>query len=302
MSAITNVWRQLVQRRLWPVAIVLIAALAAVPLTLAKQPEPAAPAPSPAPAADADSQDALLAAEPIVAKGAAVDTTKGHKVVGKAKNPFGVAKPAGSGSDAAPNSKGSVVAKTRTGSDETPSSGSGSGGGTPSTGTTPSTPAAPVAPATPAEPAPKPKTYAPQELTIRFGSEEGKRQSLKRLQALPSEDNPVLIYLGLLKDGKTAEFMVGDGVTPVGDGECRPSAEECETVRLRAGETEFFDVADATGTVTEQFQLDLIKVHRGGSASASKAKAKASLKAAVRLLHGDAGLRSTVGQTTARLP
>ena len=39
MSAVTNMWRQLVQRRLWPVAILLIAALAAVPLTLAKEPE-----------------------------------------------------------------------------------------------------------------------------------------------------------------------------------------------------------------------------------------------------------------------
>ena len=298
MSAITNVWRQLVQRRLWPVAIVLIAALAAVPLTLAKQPEPAAPAPSPAPAAEADSQDALLAAEPIVAKGAAVDTAKRHKVVGKAKNPFGVAKPAGSGSDAAPNSKGSVVTKTRSKDDDAPST--GSGGGTPSTGTSTPTQPAPAAPVTPAAPQPKPKTYAPQELTVRFGSDESKRQSLKRLQALPSEESPVLIYLGLLKDGKTAEFLVGDGVVPVGDGECRPSPEECETVRMRAGETEFFDVKDATGNVVEEYQLDLLKVHRGGGASASKAKA--SVKAATRLVSGGAGLRATVGQSIARLP
>ena len=47
MTAVTNLWRQLVQRRLWPVAILLIAALVAVPLMLAKDPEPA-PAPPPA--------------------------------------------------------------------------------------------------------------------------------------------------------------------------------------------------------------------------------------------------------------
>ena len=41
MSIVTDTWRQLVRRRLWPVAVLLVAALAAVPLLLAKDPEPA---------------------------------------------------------------------------------------------------------------------------------------------------------------------------------------------------------------------------------------------------------------------
>jgi hypothetical protein len=292
MSAVTNLWRQLVQRRLWPVAIVLVAALAAVPLMLAKDPE-VQPAP-PAPQVDTTSE---LATAPIVTPASAEASAKRRKVLGTAKNPF--AKPAKPKAASAPTGDRSVVQTSPTGgknSDDSPST--GSGGGSPSTG--PSTPTAPVEPATPAEPQPKPKTYAPQELTVRFGGDESKRQSLKRLQALPSEESPVLIYLGLLKDGKTAEFMVGDGVVPLGDGECRPSPEECETVRMRAGETEFFDIKDAIGNVVEQYQLDLLKVHRGGGASASKAKA--SVKAATRLVRGDAGLRATVGQSIARLP
>ena len=88
MSALTNVWRQLVQRRLWPVAILLIAALAAVPLALAQEPKPAAPA---APTvASKDSGDSALATEPIVAQATAADRTKRRKVLGSAKNPFGV--------------------------------------------------------------------------------------------------------------------------------------------------------------------------------------------------------------------
>ena len=47
MSVITDTWRQLVRRRLWPVAALLVAALAAVPFLLAKDPEPA-PVASPA--------------------------------------------------------------------------------------------------------------------------------------------------------------------------------------------------------------------------------------------------------------
>jgi hypothetical protein len=297
MSAVTNLWRQLVQRRLWPVAIVLVAALAAVPLMLAKDPE--VQPPPPAPQVDTNSE---LATAPIVTAATAEDRANRRKVLGAAKNPFGA--PAKPKTSSAPTGNRSVVQTSPTGGnkpdDTSSSTGDGGGSTAPSTGTT--APAAPAAPVTPAEPEPKPKTYAPQELTVRFGGDESKRQSLKRLQALPSEESPALIYMGLLKDGKTAEFMVGDGVVPVGDGECRPSPEECEIVRLRAGETEFFDITDETGAVTEQFQLDLIKIHRGGGASASKSRAKASVKAATRLLHGDAGLRSTVGQSTARLP
>ena len=42
------------QRRLLPVAILLVAALVAVPFLLAKDPEPVAPAPAPAAAEAAD--------------------------------------------------------------------------------------------------------------------------------------------------------------------------------------------------------------------------------------------------------
>ena len=59
----------------------------------------------------------------------------------------------------------------------------------------------------------------------------------------------------------------------MGDGDCRPSPDECETLRLRAGDTEFFDVKDETGAVTAQYQLDLLKIHTSSTTSASKAKA-----------------------------
>ena len=293
MSAITNMWRQLVQRRLWPVAILLIAALAAVPLALAKDPEPPAPAPAP-PASATDSGETALATDAIVAKATSADRAKRRKVLGTAKNPFGLPPKEDAGSAAAPNSDGAVVAKTDT-SDAGSQPGSGSGGD--SSSGSPSTPSTPSAPATPA---PEPKTYALQELTVRFGTADSMdRKSLKRLQPLPSAALPVLIYMGVLKDGKTAVFLVDQGVTPVGDGECKPTPEDCETIRLRAGETEFLDVTDETGAVSEQYQLDLIKIHNSSSASASSAKSsRASSKPRARRSE----LRSVAGHVSAYLP
>jgi hypothetical protein len=274
MSAITNVWRQLVQRRLWPVAILLIAALAAVPLALAQQPEPVPPAP---PVAKADTAEAALETEPIVAQATAADRSKRRKVLGHAKNPFGLPKSATDGSAEPPSSTTTTVSPTS----EDRGTSSGSSGET----TSPGGGSQPTAPAAPTEPAQPPvKTYDRYDLTVRFGDSEagGGRTTVKRLQPLPSAEEPVLIYLGVLSDGKTAVFLVKNGVVAVGDGECKPSPESCETIRLRAGETQFIDVKDETGNVTGQYQLDLLKIHKGTTASASKARA--SSKAGARLL------------------
>ena len=137
-------------------------------------------------------------------------------------------------------------------------------------------------------------------MTVRFGGADGaKRQSVEKLQPVPSAELPVLIYMGVLKDGKTAVFLVDQGLTPVGDGECKPSPEECETIRLREGETEFFDVTDDTGNVSQQYQLDLIKIHNASNASASKAK-KSRKASTSRLRRSELG--AVVGRTSAFLP
>jgi hypothetical protein len=292
MSPVTNVWRQLVQRRLWPVAIVLIAALAAVPLLLAKNPEP--PASPPAVNIDTNGE---LADTPIVAPATEADQPKRRKVLGTPKNPFGVAKPAGAASGS-PADAGPTVVNTPTGGDSGSNTGASGGGGT-----APSAPAttAPLAPAEPAEPTPAQKTYEPEELTVRFGDGDNTtRRSLKKYEPLPSAALPSVVYMGVLDDGKTAVFLLEAGVTPDGDGECRPTPEQCETIRLRVGETEFFDVADEAGSVTQQFQLDLLKIHnvKKKQSSPPRTSSAAGLKSAPRR----SKLRSVAGRVAAHLP
>jgi hypothetical protein len=293
MSPVTNVWRQLVQRRLWPVAILLIAALAAVPMMLAKDPEPAV---SPPPAAPDTTSE--LATTPIVTQATPADRAKRRKVLGAKKNPFATAKRKDPAS-ALEDTEGPVVVKTPTGEKSGGDTGSSAGGDT-SGGSAPSTGAPAPTTTTPAAPAPAPRKYAHEELTVRFGgAEDAKRRSVQRLQALPSAELPVLIYLGVLKDGKTAVFLVDGGVTPVGDGECKPSPDNCETIRLREGETEFLDVKDEAGNVAQQYQLDLIKIHNSSKASASKA-GKSRTASTSRLRRSE--LRAVVGRVSAQLP
>jgi hypothetical protein len=97
--------------------------------------------------------------------------------------------------------------------------------------------------------------------------------SLPRLKPLPDAAEAALVYLGVSDDHKSAIFMVDSNVEPQGDGSCQPSPVNCETIRLREGETEFFDVLGEDGESTAQFQLDLIKIRRSTTASAAKAAA-----------------------------
>jgi hypothetical protein len=274
MSILTSTWHELVRRRLWPVALLLLAAIAAVPLLLAKDPEPAPPAPV-ANNSDNSAAAAAAATAPVVSLVDDADAAKRRRVLGARKNPFEPA-PVKIVAAKTTTAKSTTTTTTTSGSS---SSGADTGGSSAPSGGS-STPPASTPPAS-TPPAPKP-TYELYSLTVRFGASDEPslpKMNLPRLKALPSAEDPVLLYLGLAKDNKTAVFMVDSNVEPQGDGTCDPSPANCETIRLRVGDTEFFDVKDEKGEVTAQYELDLlaVKTHTTSSASAAAAaRAKVS--------------------------
>src|SRR5215203_4894906 len=87
MSILTSTWHELLRRKLLPVAILLLAALVAVPFLLAKDPEPAAPVPT---AADdtAPAMAAAATADPVVTLVQDGERTERRRVLGVRKNPF----------------------------------------------------------------------------------------------------------------------------------------------------------------------------------------------------------------------
>jgi hypothetical protein len=268
VKPLETVWAELVSRRLLPVAIVLVAALAAIPFLLAKDPEPVAPVTSPVSSAPVTT---TAADDPVVALVADGERTKRRRVLGARKNPFEPAAAPKAAKTAQTLGSDPVTTQTTTTGDTPDPASSKSTGGS-------STPpaAAPPASAPPATTPEAPqKHYELHSLTVRFGSTEGdlKKMNLPRLKALPDAEAPVLVYLGLAKDNKTAIFMVDSNVEPQGDGSCDPSPANCETIRVRVGDTEFFDVKDEGGETSAQYQLDLLAIKRSTTASASKAKA-----------------------------
>jgi hypothetical protein len=249
MTVVTNTWQQLVRRRLWPFALLLVAALVAVPFVLASEPEPLPTPAVSAPAVSTDADDAL--AEPVVAKVDAEDRSRRRRVLGSRKDPF---KPA----PVKKAKSATTTTTTTTTTDTQPTTGTpGSTTGTGGSGLMPSL-APPVD-------APKPKAPPAGSVTVRFGDAAGDdlpKGVLEKLAPLPDDEEPLIVYLGLSKDGKRAKFLIDAALTPTGDGTCKPHTYSCETVELRRGETEFFDVVDPeTNEVGAQYQLDLVAIN-----------------------------------------
>ena len=310
MSVINDTWRYLVARKLWPVALLLIGAIVAVPMVLAKEPDGSGGG---VPLAGAKADTSGLATEPVVALAGPGDRAKRRRVLGTRKNPF---EPAATPTPVATPGTGAQAGLPAGGTTTIP--GGATIGGGKSTGGAISIPGGPTAPGGSTSPGtgltppaggdPAKPSYELYELSVRFGPSDGAelpKSVLKRLEALPSAEEPVLAYLGVLDDRKTAVFLIDTGVIAQGDGACKPSKASCETVHLKEGETEFFDVLGEDGvTVEAQFQLDVVKIRRKATSSASAAKAsvsKAGRKIVRARMAGDGPLRYSHNLKTGRL-
>jgi hypothetical protein len=257
MNPVTSIWRQLVRRRLWPVAILLVGALAAVPVLLAREPEVPIPPADPAQAVTTKADDAI--AEPVVAEVTPEDRSRRRRVLGAVKDPFSPA-PVKKAKVEEPTTDTSSP-ETDTAAESPADTGAAGGGGSET----------PVE----IEPAPKKTYYSAGTIIVRFGEssqEELDRFAIKKLGPVPDDEFPLLVYMGLTKDGKKAKFLVDAAIEVDGDGTCKPHPASCETIELSVGETEFLDVIDPEAEedatdeerILGQFQLDLVDIKRAG--------------------------------------
>ena len=262
MRPLRTLFDELVERRLWPVALLLVLALAAVPLLLSK---PAAstdegasattPAEAPAAVAARAPSDTPPGGEPVVAVAQAEKPSASLR--GRAKNPFRqqhlAADPASVGSTSSAS-----TASSTSGGDTT-----GSGGGTGGTGNSGGE--------APSEPQP---TFEYASIDVRFGHAGHRLRTIEdvpRLTPLPNASNPIVVFLGMRRDRETAVFLVSTDVHVQGLGQCVPSKRLCEAIELRRGDAVFFDYTKPDGDV-EQYELDLDAVTLHTTTSAAVAR------------------------------
>jgi hypothetical protein len=281
-----NVITDLVEKRLWPVAVALVAALVAVPILLGGKSDATTP-PAVASAATASS------ATPSPTTAAQVVSLE-QEAAGKTANASSVRDPfvqhhQAHQSDAeiraAVKSTADALVAALGPKKTEASSASTSTGGSSSTGTSTSTSAGTSTPSagtttpstgTTTTPARKVTTYS-VDLSFGESGAERKYNNIARLTPLPSSDSPFFVYMGLSDDKKSATFLINGDVVPSGDGHCAPSPTDCQQITLTKGDIEFFDMQSGTaGVVQYQLELRSIKATTTTAAKAQTAKARES--------------------------
>jgi hypothetical protein len=271
MNFLKNVLHDLVEKRLWPVAIALVAALVAVPIVLG-----GGPSDTDVPATDMAAVTATNGLENHrdVARGKVISLEeqaagKVERSKGKIRDPFV--------QHHQPKPVKEKVAKAAA-----PQTAPATGGSSTPSGPTDDDfyPTGPTEPAAPAPKKPEATSVDAYRVKLSFGEVGAMKgyDNVARLTPLPSSDNPFFVYLGLADDQKSAIFLINADAVPNGDGTCKPSREDCQQIVMRAGDTEFFDLPSGTAGVV-QYQLDLksIKKYKASSkASAAKAHARES--------------------------
>jgi hypothetical protein len=303
-SFFIDLWHDLREKRLWPVAVGLLAAIVAVPAILFKPASDAAPPAATTP--HTGSADTL----PVVAVESGPN--EGSKLEAfDEKNPFKPMKdlakqpasdggsasdgslsggsPSGgspSGGSASGGSPSGGSAGTPGASGGTPSGGSTSGGSTPTTTTTHST------------------TWFHYTAEFTFGTPGSpkKYKNVGNFTLLPDEKTPAIVFVGIGDDHKSAMFYVSDPAFEAdGEGKCNAEGEACRFVTLKLSDSsdeETFTASD--GSVS--YDLKLEKINREDLGSAKAPAAATAPKSAKGIGATGAGVATAAGTAESVVP
>lgn len=273
-----DLWHDLKEKRLWPVAVVLLAALVAVPVLLAK-PSSAPPAAAPKATAAGPKPDVLKQLAKVKL-GEDVPGDGSTLGVFDPGDPFtppkGAIKKADDGSTTTSGpSTGNTSATpggTDTGGGTTPGGTDGGTGGTPNGGTGGGTTTT--------------TTTAYKyvvDLTFTANGRTRRIKGMEKLGMLPNQSSPLLIFMGVTPNGSDAVFLVDSTLEAAGEGRCRPSESECAFAIIGAGSTYMFTDPNGETYTIRIDEIRKVKVGAGangakaGNAKAGGAKAHASV-------------------------
>ena len=267
----------LVEKRLWPVAAVLGIALIGIPLLLSK-PAGEEPAAAPATAAPAVANGGPLAAfQPIVNTEGKKSSEIRKQLEGfDSKDPF---KPQNLGGGGGGSADGSV--EVQGGGDSSSGGGGGSvdisdapplgtSGGGSGDGSTAGSGGGST----------KPEVfYYTYAADVRFGKEGNlDRKTLQQFRSLPSSQNPVLVFMGVKEDGKTAAFLLSSAAATTGEGNCEPD-DTCTFLYMKKGDKQRIEAVNSNDEIItyELVLLDIdVKRTDGPEQAQSSSRSKRS--------------------------
>jgi hypothetical protein len=272
-----DLWNDLRAKRMLPVAVVLLAALVAVPIVLSKpseEPPPAPPA-SASQAPDEAKQSALAAltvADDEPGEGSTLDVfdpsdpfKPPQAVIANSEQEGGATQPgaspegstgaeSGAGAETGGETGGETGAGTTGGGGGTTTGGGGGGG----------------------------KTVEYRYVADVTFTANGLRRKIKRLERLdilPSQDDPLLIFLGATPNGGNAVFLVDSTLTAAGEGKCKPSRSDCAFLYLGAGSEHEFTNDEGDSYTLKVDQIRRVRADAASAAGSSGADAEGAATA-----------------------
>jgi len=274
MNVPRNMFKELVERKLWPIALVLVIALVAVPVLLTKKAptDIVTPPSGPLPYSSGATLPAI-----------SVQTAPGNSNLGgKGRDPFTPQHVATTSTTAtvasvtaSPSTGTAATGAGSSGSSSTASSGgSGTGTSTSTAGGTPAPTSSTPAPKAPAKPAPAGLTATESyHVSLAITTSNGGVNTidpLERLSILPSQQQPMLVELGVLQGGHSVLFAVEPGTAVSGAGSCTPGPIDCEILSLNPGQTEGISKQTASGsTPVALFSVNSISADQHPSVAAA---------------------------------
>lgn len=297
-----DLWHDLRERRLWPVAVGLLAAIVAVPVLLFKPASDAAPDVAPAPHTNGANTLPVVAVDSGPVEGSKLEAFR-------QRNPF---KPMKDLAEEQPASNaGSGSASTPGGSDS--GSGSASGGASASSGSAGASGGSTGAPSggAPSGGAPSGGSTAPSTKWFHYTANFSFTQSGEKAKTfenvgsftlLPDESTPAIVFVGVDGDHKSAMFFVNDpGIVADGEGKCNAKGAACRFVTLKLDDSnneESFTALD--GSVS--YDLKLLSIQREELGTGSEPAASDPPKSSKVVAGAGAGVAAATSSTQSLLP
>jgi hypothetical protein len=257
-----------------PVAAIMAAALVAVPFVMVKPAEQAAaPAPgastSAKPLQSIDSKALVKPVEGSISDGSALEAflkKDPFKPVHQLEKEAGVVTETtdATGAQLAGPGTGETGLSDPFGGGEAAGGGVTGGGGTGGGGTSP--------PSVPGTPETTQKFTYVLDLTFTEGRRTRHIKSFERLGILPSQSNPLLVFLGVTASGNEAAFLVDSTLVTAGEGRCKPSESDCGFLYLEPGEEHNFTGADGQAYMLRIDQIRKVAVASLARAAAARAR------------------------------
>lgn len=282
MTTLRSILDDLVEKKLWPIALALVVALVALPLAFGGGGSEEPPAPRSATPAGAAGDPAGATATASAVRLAAGDAVDKRTRKGAVRDPFkqlAKAKPsttdsaAGAGGSATTTSPGTVTGGTTLpGAATSP----GSAGTTAPSATTPQgkrvkvdedvRKAAEDGRITDKEIRDGFGDGARHDVGLRFGKRGGKLKSFsdpKLLAAFPNRALPLVVLNYVRDDGKAVRFLVNALARVERGGRCYPSRDACRVLDLRQGSRAIVQVA-VSPTEVEEYRLEVARIGKTG--------------------------------------